>query len=293
MGCTRVSDEQRFPPNPEKLTILTTVPPQKATGVSPDVQVDLCLSSLVDPRTVADADATLSSGSQRFDSDLSVQLVPWRGPGGDPLPSDAESPWCSGSVLSVTPGASLQGGVFYRVGLLPSVGGWAGESLDTDAVGWTRTEDDEMRYILEFTVGTPEGDTDGTTTGTSPADPEPEPPPVPSMSDLFAPGEPFDPKRRACSCHTGADALAHARLDLSTPEAAFDALVLPTELHDTGFPLVTPRRPSESFLLHKLLRDADGAAIHGVLGDPMPPDEPLPYPDIVRIARWIEGGAEP
>jgi hypothetical protein len=45
-------------------------------------------------------------------------------------------------------------------------------------------------------------------------------------------------------------------------------------------------------LLHKVLRDADGTAIFGVLGDAMPRGEDsIPYPDYVAIARWIESGA--
>ena len=54
-----------------------------------------------------------------------------------------------------------------------------------------------------------------------------------------------------------------------------------------------PARPWESYLVHTLLRDHDGAALYGVLGDPMPPDEPLPHADMTAIALWIEGGALP
>ena len=55
-----------------------------------------------------------------------------------------------------------------------------------------------------------------------------------------------------------------------------------------------PRRPSESFLLHKLLRESDDSAIFGIRGAPMPKDaDPIPYADYVAIARWIEAGAEP
>ena len=56
--------------------------------------------------------------------------------------------------------------------------------------------------------------------------------------------------------------------------------------------MVSPRLPSESFLVHKLLRDHDGEALRGVLGDAMPPDEEIPYTDYVAIARWIEAGAQ-
>ncbi len=60
---------------------------------------------------------------------------------------------------------------------------------------------------------------------------------------------------------------------------------------DTGFPMVSLRRPSESFLVHKLLREKDGDPLRGVLGDAMPKDGELPYADYVAIARWIEAGA--
>jgi hypothetical protein len=65
------------------------------------------------------------------------------------------------------------------------------------------------------------------------------------------------------------------RLDLSSPSAAFADLVLPAHERSTGFPMVSPTRPSESYLVQTLLRDPDGTALYGVLGEPMPPDEPL------------------
>jgi hypothetical protein len=290
-GCTRISDEHRFEPNPDEISILATVPEQDASGVSQNVQVDLCLSGLVDPRTVSDFDAQLSSGPQLFDSDLSVQLVPWRGPGGDPVPSNSEAAWCSGSVLSVTPAAALVGGVLYRVRLIESVSGWAGEALDTDDPGWTLDDDGELEFILEFTVAGADDTTGGGTDG-DPIPPD-DPTPAPTLTELFAEGSVLDPQRGLCSCHLDPNQLAHERLDLSTPQSAFAGLVVPTRSRDTGFPMVTPRGPSDSFLIHKLLRDRDGAAIHGVLGDPMPPTGPLPYADFVSIARWIESGAEP
>jgi hypothetical protein len=287
LGCTVTSDEHRFPPNPEKLRILATVPEPGATGVSPDVQVDVCLSGLVDPRTVTDADATLSSGSSRFDSSLAVQLVAWSGPGGSSLAPHTEGPWCRGSVLSITPRAPLQPGVLYRVRLRPSVVGWHGERLDTDMSGWTADEEGEVHHRLEFTVSERAPDPDPG------SEEEEEHKGAPTLTDLFSVGAIFDPERETCGCHGNEGELAHALLDLRTPESAFDHLVAPTRSRDTGFPMVTPRRPSESFLLHKLLRDDHGAAIEGVLGDPMPPDEPLPHADLVALMRWIEGGAEP
>ncbi|HRI10608.1 MAG TPA: hypothetical protein PKW35_22460, partial [Nannocystaceae bacterium] len=59
----------------------------------------------------------------------------------------------------------------------------------------------------------------------------------------------------------------------------------------TGYRRVAPSRPSESFLIQKLLRDDAGEAIHGVRGSAMPLPGAIPYADLVAIARWIEGGA--
>jgi hypothetical protein len=44
--------------------------------------------------------------------------------------------------------------------------------------------------------------------------------------------------------------------------------------------MVSPTRPSESYLVQTLLRDPDGSALYGVLGEPMPPDEPLAHADM-------------
>jgi hypothetical protein len=282
-----ISDDHRFPPNPEKLSILSTIPEQDATEVSPDVQVDLCMSGLVDPRSITDADATLSSGGSRFDSALSVQLVPWSGPGGSVLPVQTEQPWCRGSVLSITPHARLGAGVLHRVRLRPTVRGWNGERLETEAPGWVQLEDeDDPHYIVEFTVAPRSQEEEE-----EPAQEERERERAPTLVDLFSAGAVFDPQRQSCGCHTEVGDLAHALLDLRTPESAFEQLVVPTRSRDTGFPMVTPRRASESFVLHKLLHRGHGEPLEGVLGGPMPPDGPLPYLDLVQIARWIEGGA--
>jgi hypothetical protein len=259
------------------------MPEPDTPGISSDVQVDLCMSTLVDPRTVTDADATLSSGASRFDSTLSVQLVPWTGPGGTPLPEHTEHPWCRGSVLSITPRSPLPPGVLYRARLRPAPTGWSGERLDTDAPGWIENEDGDVHYIVELMITEPGSDdaVDGEEVGTA----------APTLRDLFAPGGVFDPELETCGCHGEVGEVAHALLDMRTADSAFEHLVVRTRRRDTGFPMVTPRRPSESFLLHKLLRDEQGEPIDGVLGGPMPPDHPLPYRDLVQIIRWIEAGA--
>ncbi len=283
IGCTRVSDESRFEPDVEEIAIMRTVPETGASDVAPTVQIDLCWSGLVDPRSIQDTDALIASGGKLLDTRVALQLWPWRPPANDAGADPSEGPWCSGSVLSVTPRAELVGGVQYRMQLFDTAVGWAGERVDTDRSGWIDDEDVGNLYLLEFTV------TDEPTV--PPVDP-PEDEPV-LLSDLFAPGGPFDPARGLCSCHAGEDERAQSLLDLSTPETAFADLVLPPRLRDTGFAMVTPRIPSESFLLHKLLRDPDGSAIHGVHGDAMPKGDPLPHADYVALARWIEDGALP
>jgi hypothetical protein len=127
-------------------------------------------------------------------------------------------------------------------------------------------------------------DTDG--------DEDPPDVPAPTLAELFAPGQVFDPDNPACSCHRE-PGLAQERVDLSTPQAAFADLVLAADTRSTGFRMVSPERPSESYLIQTLLRDPDGTALYGVLGEPMPPDEPLPHADMTALALWIEGGALP
>jgi hypothetical protein len=298
-GCTRVSDDRRFPATDEKLQIVETVPAQDAEEVSPDTHIDICFSGRVDPRPTDDWDATVMSGRVTFDSQLELQLVPWRGPGGLELPQGASARWCTGSVLSIKPLGDLRLGLLYRVQLRPTVVGWEGESLDTDATGWQEVDEEGLRYILEFTAAA-EGDDGSEGTGTSTegdtdgGDGPGEGSESPGLSDLFETDAVLDPDRGTCGCHVPdgprARDVAHTRLDLSDPAAAHENLLESSRLRDTGFPMVTARSPSESFLVHKLLRDGD-SSIHGVLGDPMPPDRQLEYPQLVSIMRWIEGGA--
>ncbi len=180
---------------------------------------------------------------------------------------------------------ALQPGLGYRVRLRPALLGWAGESLDTTTEGWLPDDQGELRWFLEFRVA-------GSTSDPSPEE-VPELEVGPTLTQLFEPGEVFDPERGACSCHQqGEDELASARLDLSDPQTAWTELVLRTGLESTGFPMITARRPSESYLLHKLLRTREGEPLHSLHGEPMPPGDPLPHADMVRIAHWIESGAE-
>jgi hypothetical protein len=283
-GCTRVSDRSRFEGAEQTLEILASGPRPGEMGVDPEVRIDLCLSGRVDPRSLDEEDARVSSGGAVIDSELSLQLVPWLAPGEDRPPDDTQAPWCGGSVLSIAPRAGLFAGALHRLQLEPHAVGWAGEPLSTDGEGWVRSEgDDEPHYVLEFTV-----------------DPAPRPEPLPeeptrttTLRDLFAEGGPLDPARDTCRCHRDPDALALTRLDLRDPASAYAGLVGSSRPRDTGFAMVAPRSPSESFLVHKLLRDDDGGALYGVLGEPMPPDEPLAYADLLAIVQWIVDGAQP
>lgn len=287
LGCTRVGDEQRFEPNPRTVEILTSVPSAGAADVSVRPQLDLCWSDLLDPRSLGDLDAIMSSGSANFDTDLEFQLRPWRGPDDAEVSPESLDAWCAGSVLSVTPKDALVPGVQYRLRLQPTAVGWAGEMIDVETEGWIEEPDGGSVFSLEFT----------TTTTPPPLEPKPDPGTEPApitLSSLFEPGQIFDPERAQCSCHRDDDNEAKILLDLSSPVAAFEDLVAAPGVRDTGFVMVTPRRPSESFLLHKLLRDADGDALFGVRGDAMPPTgQPVPYLDYVALAEWIESGAAP
>jgi len=283
-GCTRVSDRSRFEGSDETLEILASGPRPGELGVDPEVRIDLCLSGRVDPRSLDEVDATVSSGGAVIDSELSVQIVPWLAPGEDGPPEDTTAPWCDGSVLSIDPKAPLMAGAQYRLRLQPSAVGWAGEPLSTEGPLWVEAEsDDGPHFVLEFTVDPgPHGE---------PLPSEPEP--AMTLRDLFTPGGPFDPARDTCRCHRDPDDLAFERLDLRDPDTAYAGLLGSARPRDTGFAMVAPRKPSESFLVHKLLRDDDGEALYGVLGDPMPKDAPLAYADVLAIVQWIADGAEP
>ncbi len=278
-SCTRVSDTQRFPPVETRLTIARTVPEQDAV-IPADAQIDFCFSGTIDPRALGDLDAQLHSGDNNFDAQTELQLFSWRPPGA--ASGSSLSAWCPGSVVSLRPRSRLRPGVLYRVSLKPSAVGWAGEQLDVTTPGWVETASG-VAFFLEFTVDP-----------AAPPDEEIAPaiPPL-RLFQLFAPGQVFALDNPACDCHREPDSLAIDRLNLSTPTTAFADLVLPTQLQSTDFPMVSPRRPAESYLIHTLLRDDEDEALRGVLGEPMPPDAPLAHAHMIALVRWIEDGALP
>lgn len=287
-SCARVSDFDGGFPDRGTMSIVSTLPEDGAVEVEPDATLDLCWSVYLDPRSVSAGGAAVSSGSARFDSATSLQLFPWRGPGGRSV--DRLGPWCPGSVLSITPKAPLIEGVHFRLTVVGTAIGWNGEAIDVGSDGWYASEDDTWRFNLEFTVRE-SLDVGSDIEEVGP----PSPPPyagAPTLAELFDEGRVFDPGRNACSCHRTPGERARALLDLTSPVTAAADLIGSSRLRDTGFPMVNPRNPSESFLLHKLLRRPDGTRLYGILGDAMPPHGPLPYPDLVDLARWIEAGAQ-
>jgi hypothetical protein len=282
-GCGEAREHPRFEAEVGTLEIVETIPAPGSSDADPGTRIDLCLSAEVDPRALDDFDVTLHSADLVFDSQQEVQLFSWRAPGS--RSELATTRWCPGSVVSLTPASPLQPGLIYRVQLRPALLGWAGESLDTTQDGWALTVEGELRWFFEFRIAG------------SPTDPPPEQlpelPAGPTLTELFEPGEIFDPERAACGCHQREDELARARLDLSDPDTAWSSLVLRTGLEATDFPMITPRRPGESYLIHKLLRTDTGEGLHALRGEPMPPEQPIPHADLVAIAHWIADGALP
>ncbi|MBK8261793.1 MAG: hypothetical protein IPK80_10690 [Nannocystis sp.] len=272
-ACAWPSDVERFATPEERLELLSTSPAHGDTA-APAARIDLCFSRLADPRTLGAFDVTLSSGGVIFDVDVDLQIFAWRPPTGEEL---GEAPWCPGSVVSIRPRTPLVTGILYRVRLRPSLRGWAGELLDVTTPGWQPVPGGEAAFTLEWTPGPP-------------SEPEGEAEPPRTLRELFAPGGVLDPARGLCGCHREPYGLASELLPLRAPQEAFDALVLPTALRSTGYRMVAPHRPSESFLIHKLLRDDDDV-LDFVHGSAMPLPGPLPYRDLVEIARWIEDGA--
>ncbi len=296
-ACTRTSSRERFPATENLLEIVETVPRAGDVDVDPDTQLQICLSGYLDPRTVDVTSMRLASGEfAPYDTSTSLELFPIHARGD--LSKLATERWCPGSVLStrstLTPSATL-----HRMWIAPSMIGWQGEELDTSTPGWTTPDDpeDDPVFIVEFTYAERELDGDttesgGDTQGTSDTDGEPsEVAPPPTLTDLFAPGSIFSPENPACSCHREPATVAIELLDLRTPATAFEDLVHDTSVRSTGFPMVSPRNPAESFLVHVLLRNPDGSGLAGLRGSPMPPDSELPYSDLVSIARWIDAGA--
>ncbi len=307
-ACTRVRDHDRFPATEQQLEIVDTFPREGDSDVHPDAVLQICLSGYLNPRTIDVSTMRLASGEfAPYDTHTTLELFSMHERGD--LSKIATEPWCPGSVLTtrsmVKPSPTV-----HRMWIVPSVVGWAGELLDTSTPGWSTPEDpeDDPVFIVEFLyadleldddttdsgTGEPDTDTDtdtgagaGTDTGETP-DGAIEPPPT--LTDLFAPGAIFASDNPACSCHRE-PGTARDLVDLRNPDRAYNDLVRNTTVRSTGFAMVSPRSPAESFLVHVLLRNPDGSGLDGLRGSPMPPDGEIAYADLVAIARWIDAGA--
>ncbi|HFE47033.1 MAG TPA: hypothetical protein ENJ18_16370 [Nannocystis exedens] len=290
-ACAWPDPDQRLADEDPSLRLLETYPANGAVSVDLASQIDFCFDSPIDPLSLGTFDLLLVSGLGIFDNEVVLQLFPWRPPGGlGPIP---ESPWCPGSVVTIQPRSPLSPGTVYRVRLRPLMTGWGGETVDLLADPWLQLDDGRWATFVEFsTEDSEEKEKKEKKEKEEKKEKDPDMPVI-TLSALFESGGPFDPGRELCSCHRQPDLLAHQRLDLSSSSTAFEGLVLDQRIASTGYPRVTPARPSESFLIHKLLRDRDGAPLHGVRGAVMPPEDPLEYRALVMIARWIEDGALP
>jgi hypothetical protein len=267
--------------SPPPLEILATWPEAGAREVPTTARVAICLSAAIDPRAVDDFDILLLSGDALFDSQVELELFAWTDAAGDP-PVPGAAAWCPGSVLALRPVTPLLAGVTHRVRVTSRPVGWEGQPLVDTTDGWTQATAEEPEFILEFR----------TASATSPA---PAPAPAPTLHDLFAAGAVFDPVRDNCGCHNPAsdraDATASALLDLGSAAAAFADLVSDGRATETGFPLVAPGLPSESYLIHKLVRLGETEGLPGLRGGPMPPNAELVWADRASLAAWILGGA--
>jgi len=258
--------------------------------VSTEISIDLCFNDEVDPRSLVPFDAIISSGTAFFDTEVELQLFPYRPPGSRTGIATQQAAWCRGSVLSARPQSRLRPNTTYRLRLRPTPRGWAGDHLDTATPGWVDegedtdgdVDEDDLRYTVEFRTGD-DDDPDAAIA----ADPDL------SLADLFEPGEVFDPERALCSCHLLPEDPASSRLDLRSPARAFEDLVTNDRVFDTGFRMVSPGRPSNSYLIQKLVHERSGGTLWRVSGDPMPPEDPLDATDRNRIAQWIAAGALP
>ncbi len=277
VACTELGDEDPFPRERGTLAVHSTFPAQGQIDVDPWTGVEVCYRQTLDPLSASDFAASLGSGIGFIDSNVDIQLVPWRNKGSrSQLLGEND---CPGSILSVRPRTYLIPGALYRLRVTPYLRGWEGERMDADDPFLSIDPDGDPIVTFEFTIREPN------------TDPPRSRPPV-MLEDLFEPGAPFDPQDGACSCHgiDGEDAVDH--LDLRGVERARESLADP-RLHATQAPLVSPGRPAESYLLRKMVRVGDSETLEGVLGQPMPP-APLPYDEqaVSLISAWIFDGAQ-
>lgn len=117
-----------------------------------------------------------------------------------------------------------------------------------------------------------------------PPRPDPNNPdcPAPTLIDLHT--AIFSPTCAASECHVGAE--APEGLDFSIePDALRARLEQPATQSPSGIPLITPGQPASSYLYLKVFLKTP------LIGEQMPPTEPLVECEVDAIRTWIEQGA--
>lgn len=238
-----------------------------------DAPLILCFSGYLDPKRVQLGTANLSSGARNYDTRLQFELAQWR---------EASLEPCPGSLIRVFPTEDLSPQTKYRLRLADHLRDWQGQALSSEMdPRWISQEDTRALYI-EFVTGEA---AQGSDDADQPSQPAPKRDPL-RFSQLTAPGELFSNANSGCSCHQ-----QEGPFDLRNPDRAYELLRFGRTRN--AEPWVSPGFPSSSALFFKLLRDADGHALPGVFGEPMPPHRALRREELARIAQWIEDGALP
>ena len=248
-GCGTPSD---LTPGFERreITVVDTVPNRDATGVSAASSIDLCFSAHLSPSAFTGFEVLLTSGGSAFDTEVEISLFPYREAGS--RAELASTRWCEGSVLMVRPVGPLAPGAKYQLRIVAGTYGWNDEEFESGPEGWTIEPNGRLVYTLPFTVDS------------TPVPDEPLPTPAEiTLTDLFDPNGIFDVSTPYCSCHRESGTLAAQRLNLSTPNVAFQDLVGDTSPRSTGFPMVSPGAPAASYLVQKLTDAGGGAPLHG------------------------------
>lgn len=283
LACAEARIEEASPTEvAQRPVLLFTFPPFRRALHDPRAPLEFCFSKLIDPQSIRPGLAHLSSGSVNLDSEIGLDLVdyqyalglrPYRQP-------------CPGSVLWVRSIGKIAAETSYRLRLFDEIRDLKGRKVnDRDDRRWLAGKDGKRRLYLEF-KSAPPGEPRPTEPGPGKAPPQPPS----TLRELFAPNEVFAAGNPSCSCHRTPQSLAFDRLNLSSPEVAHHALLNGKSGNEMAW--VAPGYPEHSYLIRKLLRDQEGHALPGVLGDPMPPAKPLMKRDLARIMAWIEKGAQ-
>lgn len=252
--------------------LLWTEPPTTASGPQPaththpvDAPVLLCFSDLLSPSSIDPGLVSLSSGSRNYDSEVKFDLVDWRLPQTRP---------CPGSLLRVFPPEALAANTRYRLRVVDRMRDWQGRPLSSQGDPRWIQRDNSRVLILEYQT-----DNRRIKPSERPAKPV-------RFSDLSTRNGVLSPQSTSCACHTQAGSF-----DLRDSQALYNQLRYGKQT--SGQSWIQPGHPSQSYLMYKLLRTAQGHALPGVAGEPMPPSRPLRPESLALIAQWIEDGALP